>query len=315
MFKRSLFLILIFSTLYIISAVQSEASGQVTRHDTEQFTFLSGHFKVVGELRIPSGDGKYPLVIMVHGDGPAYRHYFFSLKKCFLRAGYATMMWDKPGFGRSTGKFSNSHLRRERADILLDAVNHIKSHPRIYPNRIGVWGISQAGYVIPMAYPKTRDISFMILVGCPGEDGIHQTAYLIRRQLEFEGLSKEEAKANEEADKEAREKVDKLNAADSLIFQTEKQLKDFGDKLPADKKEPIEKAVEALKQAHKSQDIDAIEKATAELNSVWQAASEEMYKASQQAEAGAESQEPKAEQQNDSKGDDEVTDVDFEEVK
>jgi molecular chaperone DnaK len=127
---------------------------------------------------------------------------------------------------------------------------------------------------------------------------------------------KEEAKQNEEADKEAREKVDKLNAADSLIFQTEKQLKEFGDKLPADKKEPIEKALEQLKEAHKSQDIAAIEKATAELNTVWQAASEEMYKASQAETAGAESAGSEEDQKKDDpKGDDEVTDVDFEEVK
>jgi len=127
---------------------------------------------------------------------------------------------------------------------------------------------------------------------------------------------KEEAKMNEESDKKAREKIDKLNAADSMIFQTEKQLKEFGDKLPADKKGPIEKALESLKEAHKNQDIDAIDKATAELNTVWQAASEEMYKASQTADAGAESaQQPGEEKKKDTKGDDEVTDVDFEEVK
>ena len=126
---------------------------------------------------------------------------------------------------------------------------------------------------------------------------------------------KEEAKMNEESDKQAREKVDKMNAADSLIFQTEKQLKDFGDKLPADKKEPIEKALEVLKEAHKGQDIDAIEQATAELNTVWQAASEEMYKSSQAENAGGESAGPEDEQPKDPKGDNEVTDVDFEEVK
>ena len=92
---------------------------------------------------------------------------------------------------------------------------------------------------------------------------------------------KEEAKANEQADKEAKEYADKINTADSLIFQTEKQLKEYGDKLPADKKEPIEKTLEALKEAHKNKDLAAIEKATTELNNVWQAASEEMYKASQ----------------------------------
>ncbi|MDD3569357.1 MAG: molecular chaperone DnaK, partial [Bacteroidales bacterium] len=93
---------------------------------------------------------------------------------------------------------------------------------------------------------------------------------------------REEAKANEESDKRAREKVDKLNTADSLIFQTEKQLKEFGDKLPADKKGPIEQALAKLKDAHQKQDIEAIDAASNELNSVWQAASEEMYKAQAQ---------------------------------
>ncbi|HMV15558.1 MAG: molecular chaperone DnaK [Chitinophagales bacterium] len=102
------------------------------------------------------------------------------------------------------------------------------------------------------------------------------------------GLSKEEiekmkaeAKANEAADKEARAKVDKLNEADSLIFQSEKQLKEFGDKLPADKKATIEAAVVKLKEAHKTQDIAAIDAALAELNNAWQSASQDMYNASQ----------------------------------
>ncbi len=132
---------------------------------------------------------------------------------------------------------------------------------------------------------------------------------------------KREAKENEARDKEQRERVDKMNAADSLIFQTEKQLKEFGDKLPADKKGPIEQALTRLKDAHKSQDLASVEKATAELNTVWQAASEELYKNSQQqgqqgptgeqtADAG-----PSAGPQSDPKKDDQVTDVDFEEVK
>ncbi len=77
---------------------------------------------------------------------------------------------------------------------------------------------------------------------------------------------KREAKENEARDKEQRERVDKMNAADSLIFQTEKQLKEFGDKLPADKKGPIEQALAKLKDAHKSQDLASVDKATAELN-------------------------------------------------
>ncbi len=129
---------------------------------------------------------------------------------------------------------------------------------------------------------------------------------------------KEEAKANEESDKKAKERIDKMNAADSLIFQTEKQLKEFGDKLPADKKQPIEKALEQLREAHKSQDIDAIDKATAELNQVWQSASEEMYKASQATQGGAQDASQNSAGDNNQDGgkdDGEVTDVDFEEVK
>src|SRR5687768_1641686 len=97
------------------------------------------------------------------------------------------------------------------------------------------------------------------------------------------GLSKEEvermkaeAKANEATDKAEREKVDKLNAADSLVFQTEKQLKEYGDKIPADKKETIEKAAEKLKEAHKAQDIAAIDAAMPELNAAWTAASQDI---------------------------------------
>ncbi|WP_430809827.1 MULTISPECIES: molecular chaperone DnaK [unclassified Carboxylicivirga] len=129
---------------------------------------------------------------------------------------------------------------------------------------------------------------------------------------------KDEAEANADADKQAKEKIDKLNGADSLIFQTEKQLKEFGDKLPADKKQPIEAALEKLKEAHKAQDIAAIDAATTELNTVFQAASQEMYNASQQAggqpgpDAGAQ---PGPDAGAQGGKDDEVTDVDFEEVK
>lgn len=126
---------------------------------------------------------------------------------------------------------------------------------------------------------------------------------------------RDEAKANEESDKQAREKVDKINAADSLIFQTEKQLKEFGDKLPADKKSTIEAALGKLKEAHKSQDVAQIDAAMAEMNTAWQAASEELYKNSQ----GQPQEEPGAQTHGGSKADkgqsDEVTDVDFEEVK
>ncbi len=129
---------------------------------------------------------------------------------------------------------------------------------------------------------------------------------------------KDEAAANAEADKKEKERIDKLNHADSLIFNTEKQLKEFGDKLPADKKGPIEAALAKLKEAHKAQDLAAIDSATTELNNVFQTASQEMYNAQNAQQGGAQpgpdfNQQAGGSQSN--KQDGGVTDVDFEEVK
>lgn len=122
---------------------------------------------------------------------------------------------------------------------------------------------------------------------------------------------KQEAEANADSDKEAKDKADAINQADSLIFQTEKQLGEFGDKIPEDKKKPIEDALAELKTAHAALDIDAINVSMEKLNTVFQAASQEMYAAQQ--EAQPEGGEPQADAES-TGGEEEVTDVDFEEV-
>ena len=160
-------------------------------HETKTITFQSGNFKIVGELRIQETNVNHPLVIMVHSDGPAYLTYFAKVKKSILHAGYATLMWDKSGFGESTGNFSNERGLADRASILGDVVKFKKKHAEIDSSRIGVWGISQAGYIMPLAIRQTDDIKFIIVAGCPGMNGIDQTAYLIRKQLIFEGLPEE----------------------------------------------------------------------------------------------------------------------------
>ena len=145
------------------------------------------------------------------------------------------------------------------------------------------------------------------------------------------GLTKEEiekmkndAKVNEAADKAEREKVEKLNMADSLVFQTEKQLKEYGEKIPADKKTVIETAANKLKEAHKSQDIAAVDSAMTELNNAWTAASQDIYNAANQQTADAGTQQPggngdqskgNGNQQQGSSGAENVQDVPFEEVK
>jgi molecular chaperone DnaK len=125
---------------------------------------------------------------------------------------------------------------------------------------------------------------------------------------------KNEAKANEESDKQVRERVEKLNMADGLVFNSEKQLKEYGDKIPADKKEPIEAAVNKLKEAHKAEDMDGIDKAAEELNTAWNAASEFLYNAGNQEQPGTDGA---GQQQENAAGsnDGNVADAEYEEVK
>ncbi len=124
---------------------------------------------------------------------------------------------------------------------------------------------------------------------------------------------KADAEANAESDKKAKEEIEKVNAADSMIFQTEKQLKEYGDKIPAEKKSVIESALTELKAAHASRDIAGIDSSLEKLNSGWQAASHDMYKASE----GGDANDPQANAGGNANnnGESEVTDVDFEEVK
>jgi molecular chaperone DnaK len=138
------------------------------------------------------------------------------------------------------------------------------------------------------------------------------------------GLSKDEvekmkaeAKANEATDKAERDKVDKLNAADSMLFQTDKQLKEYGEKIPAEKKSAIEKAAEKLREAHKTQNLAEIDSSTAELNAAWTAASQDMYNSTQQQGGGAQpgDQQQPGNNEGGAKAGEDVTDVPYEEVK
>lgn len=133
-------------------------------------------------------------------------------------------------------------------------------------------------------------------------------------QKEIERM-RAEAAANADADRKTRERAEKLNQADGLIFNTEKQLKEYGDKIPADKKAAIESALSELNEAHKAQDLDAIDNATTKLNNAWQAASQDLYQAAN--ETGADDTAPNAGAAGGSSnagGADDVTDVEYEEV-
>jgi uncharacterized protein len=160
----------------------------------EEITFASGSFQVVGDLRLPEGTAPFPVVLFVHGSGAADRTEFgmyLPLMERMLRLGYAVYSWDKPGTGESTGQINEGRVYHQRAQIVLDAIEVMKKHPDIDPSRIGLWGISQGGYVMPLALSQTKDIAFMICVSCAGVAGDDQLAYQLISQAICDGVPPE----------------------------------------------------------------------------------------------------------------------------
>jgi pimeloyl-ACP methyl ester carboxylesterase len=179
------------------TAVKREAIGTRSfdsqEANVEEISFRSGKFRVVGDLRMPVGEGPHPAIIMVHGSGGATRNGavpFSPLIEIFLRNGYAVFSWDKPGSGESTGQFSDELT--QRADILVTGVEVLTEHPAIDPTRIGLWGISQAGWVMPLAIEQSENVAFMIIVSGAAEDSIEQMAYQIGQKVACDGGSTEQ---------------------------------------------------------------------------------------------------------------------------
>jgi len=148
----------------------------------EEITFQSGEFTLVGDLRLPAGTGPFPVVLLVHGSGDADRTlfgYYLPVMERMLRAGYAVFSWDKPGYGESTGRLSARRVYHQRAQIVLDAIDVMQARPDIDSKRIGLWGISQASYVMPLVLTQSKDVAFMICVSCGGMSGHDLGAYMI----------------------------------------------------------------------------------------------------------------------------------------
>jgi pimeloyl-ACP methyl ester carboxylesterase len=162
----------------------------------EDITFNMGQLQIAGTLVKPDTPEPYPAVIFVHGSGPTTRECsgsYYPLWERFTRQGYACLSWDKPGTGESTGAYGQIHLFQERASVVQEAIHFLSRRNDINASLIGLWGISQAGWVIPIVAADSPDVAFIIAVSCAGESGTRQGAYLIQKQLEVEGLSLEEA--------------------------------------------------------------------------------------------------------------------------
>jgi hypothetical protein len=167
----------------------------------QEVRFSSQDFTVVGDLRFPVVGDQHPVIMMIHGSGEATRRGavdFVPMIEIFLRQGYAVFSWDKPGSGESEGDFTQGFESTERAKIIRDAIGVLAEHPSVDPSTVGLWGISQAGWVMPMALEMTDAVDFMIVVSGGGEDGIEQGAYQTAQRLLCDGGSPEDASVVEQ---------------------------------------------------------------------------------------------------------------------
>jgi pimeloyl-ACP methyl ester carboxylesterase len=149
---------------------------------------------------LPGGEGPSPAVVVVAGSGPQTRWStptYSLVARIFGDAGFVVFSWDKPGSGASTGTFEPDKVQSQRAAILADGIQTLVDHPAVDPDRIGLWGLSQAGWVMPLALELTDDVAFMISVSGGAEDGIEQMAFQASEQLVCSGLSREQAELAE----------------------------------------------------------------------------------------------------------------------
>ncbi len=159
---------------------------------TQEVMFSSNGFELVGDLELPGGPGPHPAVILVHGSGSQTRLGTPTsglVRRKFVAAGYAVLAWDKPGSGESTGEFDGERIQTQRAEILVDGLEWLAKRPSIDPVRIGVWGLSQAGWVVPRALTMTDQIAIMIVVSGGAEDSIEQMVFQWTERAACRGAS------------------------------------------------------------------------------------------------------------------------------
>lgn len=169
-----------------LAAVGQEPAG----FQREAIHFTSGRFELAGDLIMPPGAGPHPVIVYVWGAGPSNREAHIAnspVLRTFLEHGFAVLLYDKPESGGSTGEVDGSRLFAEHAAILLDAVALLKRHAAIDTSAIGLYGSSQASYIMATAFPQTLDLAFVIAWSCPMESSLEQGAYLVGHYVRCAG--------------------------------------------------------------------------------------------------------------------------------
>lgn len=182
-----------------IAAVAPLRSPCVPPANTTLIEFRSDGNTLRGFIDIPEGSGRHPAIVMVQGSGRSDvtvdTGLFEEMRQAFRRAGIATLIWDKPGDGCSEGKYSRGFPIRERTTETIAAVQTLQRRDDIDPARIGLWGVSQGGWVAPMAAVRSRDVAFLIVVSGPVRDAISQMTFDAISRLRETGIGAAEANA------------------------------------------------------------------------------------------------------------------------
>jgi uncharacterized protein len=156
----------------------------------EPLAFDVLQFHVEGDLLLPPGNGVFPVVVYVWGAGPTHREGTISSSPVLqemLATGYAVYVHDKPGSGGSTGDFTRGRLFRERATITAAALDRLAEHPRVDSARLGLYGSSQAAYVLPYVLASSDRVAFVVCWSCPMEDSVEQGAFLVENLVRCAG--------------------------------------------------------------------------------------------------------------------------------
>jgi len=195
MYRLNVRLTLSLTILALVLPACSPIAAASQSPRSEEITFQSGEFKLVGELRTPAGTSPFPVVLFVHGDGDANRTMFgmyLPIMERMLRAGYAVFSWDNPGVGESTGTTDRQRITQQQAQIVKDAIDVMKAYPGIDPGRIGLWGVSMAGYVMPRVLMASDDVAFMICQSCGSMSGNDEFVFLTAAQGYCGGVPEED---------------------------------------------------------------------------------------------------------------------------
>jgi uncharacterized protein len=207
-----------------------KATKRSVSHREEEVAFKSGQIKLSGSLVLPPGKGPFPAVVLVHGSGPATRDFFGPVSYLFARRGIAVLSYDKRGIGKSEGHWLDASFADYASDALAGA-QYLTTRKEIQGNAIGLWGVSQAGWIIPQAIERGKNIAFAVLLSAPAVTPFEQEIQRNKQEMEAVGTPKEQIEKNVSQLKADMESLRSEETKEYFRQQVEKLQKEGNQKV------------------------------------------------------------------------------------